>query len=330
MAKKIAFYDTKPYDKLYFDKLNEAFGFEIEYFESKLSARTAVLADGMDAAVAFVNDTVDAAAVDALCRHNIPYLALRCAGYNNVDLAAAADRLTVTRVPNYSPYAVAEHAMALLLTLVRKTHKAYNRTRDFNFSLNGLTGFDLHGKIMGVIGMGKIGSIFVDICKGFGMEVCAYDPFPSRQDIPYLPLEELCAKADILSLHCPLMPQTYHMLNKSAFDVMKKGVYILNTSRGALVDTDALLEAIHSGIIGGAALDVYEEESDYFYEDLSDVIIRDEVLRSLITMPNVLVTSHQAFLTREALQQIAQTTLENLQACFEGKALEHEVKATAE
>ena len=326
MARKIAFYDTKPYDRTFFDALNVQFGFELAYLDTQLNARTAVLAAGMDGAIAFVNDNVDAAAVDALCRHNIGVLALRCAGYNNVDLAAAAGRLTVLRVPDYSPYAIAEHAMALLLTLVRRTHKAYNRTRDFNFSLNGLTGFDLHGKSIGIIGTGKIGGVFANICLGFGMNVRAYDPYPSRTDIPYHSLEELCETSDILSLHCPLTPQTQHLLNAERFASMKKGVFLVNTSRGALIDADALLNAIQTEQVGGAALDVYEEESSFFYQDLSDEIIRDEVLRSLIAMPNVLVTSHQAFLTREALQQIAQTTLENLQAFFDGTELRNAVK----
>lgn len=325
--KKIAFYDTKPYDKQSFERINAAYGFEISYFETKLTARTAVLADGMDAVCAFVNDNIDAATVDALVRHNIGVLALRCAGYNNVDLHAAKGRLTVVRVPDYSPYAIAEHTMALLLSLVRRVHRAYNRTRDFNFSLNGLTGFDLHGKTIGVIGTGKIGSIFVDICKGFGMQIYAYDLYPSRDDIQYQTLPELLQHADIISFHCPLTPETYHMLNPESLQNVKPGVLVINTSRGALIDTDALLNGITDGTVGGAALDVYEEESEFFYEDLSDVIIKDDVLRSLITMPNVLVTSHQAFLTREALQQIAETTLQNLQDYFAQKPLRNEIQA---
>lgn len=326
-TKKIAIYDAKPYDRLYFDMLNAEYGYDLSYFETKLNAQTAVLASGMDAAVAFVNDSIDAAAVDALCRHKIGLLAMRCAGYNNVDLEAAQGRLCIVRVPDYSPWAIAEHAMALLLTLVRKTHKAFNRTRDFNFSLTGLVGFDLHNKTIGIIGTGKIGGVFADICKGFGMQIIAYDPYPSRNDLEYTSLVEVCRRADILSLHCPLTPQTHHILNAQTLAQTKRGVYLVNTSRGALIDTDALLAAIENEHIGGAALDVYEEESDFFYEDLSEAIIRDEVLRGLIAMPNVLVTSHQAFLTREALRQIAQTTLENLKCYFAGEELKNEVAA---
>ncbi|MDR1628738.1 MAG: 2-hydroxyacid dehydrogenase [Oscillospiraceae bacterium] len=323
--KKIAFYDTKPYDKIHFDRLNEQYGYEIIYFEGKLNARTAVLAHGMDAVVAFVNDNIDAAAVDALCRHGIGLLAMRSAGYNNVDIGAAKGRLKLVRVPDYSPYAIAEHTMALLLTLVRKIHKAYNRTREYNFLLNGLMGFDLHGKTIGVVGTGKIGRVFIDICKGFGMNVLAYDPYPSRDDVTYTDLETLCSRADIISLHCPLTKDTYHIINKENLALMKKGVYLINTSRGALIDSDALIDAIKQGIIGGAGLDVYEEESDFFYEDHSETIIQDDVLRLLVTMPNVLVTSHQAFLTNEALGQIAATTFENMDAYFNGKPLKNEI-----
>lgn len=323
--KKIAFYDTKPYDKIHFDRLNEQYGYEIIYFEGKLNARTAVLAHDMDAVVAFVNDNIDAAAIDALCRHGIGLLAMRSAGYNNVDIGAAKGRLKVVRVPDYSPYAIAEHTMALLLTLVRKIHKAYNRTREYNFLLSGLMGFDLHGKTVGVVGTGKIGRVFIDICRGFGMNVLAYDPYPSRDDITYTDLKTLCSQADIISLHCPLTKDTHHIINQEHLALMKKGVYIVNTSRGALIDSDALIDAIKQGIIGGAGLDVYEEESDFFYEDHSDTIIQDDVLRLLVTMPNVLVTSHQAFLTNEALGQIAATTLENMDAYFNGKPLKNEI-----
>lgn len=323
--RKIAFFDTKPYDKIHFDRLNEKYGYEFIYFEGKLNARTAVLAHGMDAAVAFVNDNLDAAAIDALCRHNIGLLAMRCAGYNNLDVSAAKGRIKVVRVPDYSPHAIAEHTMALLLTLIRKTHKAYNRTREYNFLLNGLMGFDLYGKTIGIIGTGKIGRVFIDICKGFGLKVLAYDPYPSRDDIEYTDLDNLCRRSDIISLHCPLTKDTYHVINKNNLALMKKGVYIINTSRGALINSDALIDAIMNGTIGGAGLDVYEEESDFFYEDHSETIIQDDILRQLVTLPNVLVTSHQAFLTNEALEQIAQTTFENMDAFFNGKPLKNEI-----
>ena len=326
--KKICLFDSKPYDKIYFEKYKDEYGFEFEYFETKLRPQTAVLARGFDAAVAFVNDEVGSDTINRLFENNIRILAMRCAGYNNVDVAAAKDKIRLVRVPNYYPYAVAEHTMAILLTLVRKTNKAYIRTREYNFSLNGLMGFVLHGKTVGVVGTGKIGSVFLDICKGFGMEVCAYDMYPSRKDVEYLSFEELCRRSDIISLHCPLTSETKHMINNKTIDLMKDGVYILNTSRGALIDSEDLVEAIKSEKIGGAALDVYEEESEFFYEDKSATIIQDDTLARLITMPNVLVTSHQAFLTREALREIAHTTCENLKEFFEGRELKNEIAAS--
>lgn len=251
---------------------------------------------------------------------------MRCAGYNNIDFKAAYNKVHIVRVPAYSPYAIAEHAMALLLTLNRKTHKAYNRTRDFNFSLNGLTGFDLHGKTIGVVGTGKIGQVFIDICKGFGMKVIAYDPYPiSQASFDYVPFDTLCQEADIISLHCPLTESTHHLLNKETFNQMKDGVIIINTSRGALIESESLLEALKSHKIGAAGLDVYEEESELFFEDFSNVIIQDDVLARLVSLPNVIVTSHQAFLTQEALEQIAETTLDNLKAYFEDKPLKNEI-----
>ena len=244
---KVAFFDTKPYDKIYFDALKEQYGIEIEYFESRLSRRTAVMAKGSRAVVAFVNDIIDRAAIETLRDSGIELIALRCAGYNNVDLKAADGVMPVVRVPAYSPHAIAEHAMALLLTLVRKTHKAYIRTRDFNFSLNGFVGFDLHGKTVGVIGTGKIGMTFVDICRGMGMNVIAYDPYPAQGFLEYVPLDELFRRSDVISLHCPLTADTYHVINSRSLAVMKDRVFILNTSRGALIDSEALIEAIKSG-----------------------------------------------------------------------------------
>ena len=314
---KIAFFDTKPYDKPSFDKYGKEYGIDFKYFETKLNEDTVELAHGYDGVCVFVNDTVNAAVIDRLEEMNVRMLALRCAGFNNVDMKHAFGRLHVFRVPAYSPYAVAEHTMALLLTSIRRIHKAYIRSRDFNFSLSGLTGFDLHGKTVGVIGTGKIGRVFVDICRGFGMNVLAFDKYPAEgldngDTIRYTDLEELFAKSDIISLHCPLTDETHHIIDEKAIEKCKKGVVILNTSRGALVDAQALLEGIKSRKIGAACLDVYEEESDLFFEDNSGHILDDDILARLISMPNVIVTSHQAFLTHEALENIAETTVRNL------------------
>ena len=326
----LCFYDTKPYDRVYFDAYAPGMGVEIEYLESKLTRVSAVMARGADAVCAFVNDTIDAAAIETLCENGVKLLALRCAGYNNVDLRAAAGRLTVARVPAYSPHAVAEHAMALLLTLVRKTHRAYNRTRDYNFNLTNLTGFDLYGKTIGVVGTGRIGRTFIRLCAGFGMRTLAYDPFPvADAGAEYVPFDRLCAESDIISLHCPLTRETHHLVNRTSIAQMKPGVVLINTSRGALIDASALLDAIRSQRVGAAGLDVYEEETEFFYEDYSETILSDEVLTGLLSLPNVLVTSHQAFLTREALEAIARTTLANVTDFFAGKPLENEVRLPA-
>ena len=314
---KIAFFDTKPYDKLYFDKYGKENGIKFKYFETKLNEDTVNLANGYDGVCAFVNDTVNAEVIDCLSEMNVKVLALRCAGFNNVDLKHAYGKIHVLRVPAYSPYAVAEHTMALLLTSVRRIHKAYIRTKDFNFSLSGLTGFDLHGKTVGVIGTGRIGRIFIDICRGFGMKVLAYDKFhfdglDNGDTVKYVELDELFIESDIISLHCPLTEETHHIINEDALDKCKHGVVILNTSRGALVDAEALLEGIKSRKVGAACLDVYEEESDLFFEDKSGHILEDDILARLISMPNVIVTSHQAFLTEEALKNIAETTVKNI------------------
>jgi D-lactate dehydrogenase len=310
---KIAFFDTKPYDKPSFDKYSAEYGIEIKYFETKLNADTAELAHGFDVVCAFVNDTVDAPVIDKLCELGVKAVALRCAGFNNVDMKHAHGRIHVFRVPAYSPYAVAEHAMALLLTINRRTHKAFNRTREFNFSLTNLCGFDLHGKTVGIVGAGKIGRVFADICKGFGMRILAYDAYPNpNSGLEYVELNQLLAESDIISLHCPLMDNTYHMINAETIQTMKTGVTIINTSRGGLIDTEALIEGLLARKIGAACLDVYEEEADVFFEDRSGHIMDDEKLVRLIAMPNVLVTSHQAFLTEEALDNIAATTVNNL------------------
>lgn len=319
---KVAFYDAKAYDKPSFEHYGQLHEMKFRFLEAKLDEDTVELAKGCDAVCVFVNDTVNAEVIKRLHELGVKMVALRSAGYNNVDVRAAFGRVHVVHVPAYSPYAVAEHTIALLLTSVRRIHKAYNRTRDFNFSLNGLTGFDLHGKTVGVIGTGKIGRIFIDICRGFGMNVIAYDRFPAKDSgITYVTLEELFRESDIISLHCPLTEETWHMIDAEAIESMKKGVVLLNTSRGGLVDTEALLTGIKDRKIGAACLDVYEEEADIFFEDRSGHIMNDELLSRLISMPNVIVTSHQAFLTEEALNNIAETTVNNILSYFENDGI---------
>lgn len=325
MIKAIMF-DAKPYDRESFNNNLGNRDIKIKFIDAKLNEDTVELTKGYDVVIVFVNDDVSTEVVNKLYENGVKLIALRCAGFNNVDVKAAFGKIHIVRVPAYSPYAVAEHAMAMLLTSVRRIHKAYIRTKDFNFSLSGLTGFDLHGKTMGVIGTGKIGRIFIDICNGFGMKVVAYDPFPIKDsNINYVSLDELFSVSDIISLHCPLTTDTYHIIDKAAVDKMKKGVVIINTSRGALIDADVLLEEIKSRKIGAACLDVYEEESDLFFEDYSGHIVNDDVLARLMTMPNVLITSHQAFLTSEALANIADTTLDNIDKYFNEDKLENEV-----
>ncbi len=327
---KIAFFDAKPYDKSSFSKYAEAYGMKIKFFETKLTEDTVALAKGSDAVCIFVNDTANAAVIDRLQEMGVGILALRCAGFNNVDVKHAYGRIHVLRVPAYSPYAVAEHTIALLLTSIRRIHKAYIRSRDFNFSLSGLTGFDLYGKTVGVIGTGRIGRVFIDICRGFGMKVLAYDKFPNPtvedgENVRYVELAELFAKSDVISLHCPLTDDTYHVIDEAALKLCKKGVVILNTSRGALVDAEALLSAIKARQVGAACLDVYEEESDLFFEDNSGHIMEDDTLARLISMPNVIVTSHQAFLTEEALENIAETTIRNIHTFHMNNQCENEL-----
>lgn len=316
---KLAFFDTKSYDIPGFDRYALPAGIEIKYYEPNLNQDTVSLANGFDAVCVFVNDTVDAVVVDRLYEMGVKAIVLRCAGFNNVDIKACEGKLRVFRVPAYSPHAVAEHAMALLLTINRRTHKAYIRTREFNFSLQGLAGFDLYGKTVGIIGTGKIGRVFADICKGFGMNVLAYDKFPAANSgLNYVGLPELFEKSDIISLHCPLTEETRHIINAESIAMMKKGVTIINTSRGALVNTEDLITGIKDRKVGAACLDVYEEEGDLFYEDYSGHIVEDDKLVRLIAMPNVIVTSHQAFLTNEALDNIAATTVNNLTRFFSG------------
>lgn len=331
---KFAFFDTKPYDKPSFDKFGELAGISFKYFETKLNEDTVELADGFDGVCVFVNDTVNSAVIDRLFELGVRVIALRCAGFNNVDIKHAFGRIHVLRVPAYSPHAVAEHAIAMLLTSIRRIHKAYIRTRDFNFSLSGMTGFDLHGKTVGVIGTGRIGRAFIDICRGFGMRVLAYDKFEyaglrDGERVKYVTLDELFKESDIISLHCPLTDQTHHIINEESINKCKKGVVIINTSRGALVDAEALLTAIKSRKVGAACLDVYEEESELFFEDFSGHIIDDDILARLISMPNVIVTSHQAFLTEEALSNIAETTVNNIVEFFNTGKCPNEICMTS-
>lgn len=306
---KIAFYDTKQYDIDSFSKFDNKN--EFKYFDTRLTKDTVYLANGYDAICMFVNDIVDKDIIDKLVEYGIKLILLRCAGYNNVDLKYCYGKIHVFRVPAYSPYAVAEHAMALLLTLNRKIHKAYIRTRNFNFEIQGLEGFDLKDKTIGVIGTGKIGKVFINICKGFSMKVIAYDTYQS-ENIEYVSLEYLLANSDIISLHCPLTKDTYHLIKTETINLMKRKPIIINTSRGGLINTKDLINAIKSKQISGACLDVYEEESNIFFKDYSSEIIEDETLLELISLPNVLVTSHQAYLTKQALDNIAQTTIRNM------------------
>lgn len=323
---KFAFFDAKPYDIPSFEKYGNAAGIEFKFFETRLNADTASLAAGCEGVCVFVNDVVDAAVIDRLYSLDVRAVALRCAGYNNVDVRHAFGKVHVFHVPAYSPYAVAEHAMAMLLTSIRRIHKAYIRTKDHNFSLSGLTGFDLHGKTVGVIGTGRIGRVFINICRGFGMKVLAYDKYPiADSDIEFVSLDRLLAESDIISLHCPLTEETRHLIDGGAIGKMKTGVVIINTSRGALIDAEALLSGIKSRKVGAACLDVYEEESDIFFEDFSGHIMNDDTLARLITMPNVLLTSHQAFLTEEALANIAETTCGNIVSFFENGECENEL-----
>jgi D-lactate dehydrogenase len=326
----IAFFDTKPYDRESFNRENKRFNYSIKYFESRLSKDTASLTKGFDITCAFVNDSLNKDVIKVLDKNGIKLVALRCAGYNNVDLKAAYRKIHVVRVPEYSPCAVAEHAAALMLTLNRKTHKAYYRTRDNNFNINGLAGFDMYGKTAGIIGTGKIGEKLVSILNGFGMKILGYDKFPKKElemqfNFQYVDLDNLYAQSDIISLHCPLNRETHHIINTESISKMKKGVMIINTGRGGLVDTKALLEALKSGKIGAGGLDVYEEESEYFFEDFSSSFIPDDTLARLLTFPNVLITSHQGFFTYEALSNIARTTLNNIKDFTEGKYLENEI-----
>lgn len=329
---KIAVYSTKPFDRTTLEAHNGEHGHALTYYETHLHADTANLAKGFPAVSAFVNDTLDEATLVALAEGGTELIALRAAGFNNVDLDAAARHgLTVVRVPAYSPYAIAEHAVALALALNRKLHRAYNRVRDGDFSLTGLTGYDLHGKTVGVVGTGAIGRAFARIMRGFGCAVLAYDPYPNDElrgeGVRYASLEEVLAQAHLTSLHCPLTPETHHLLNEAAFAKLRDGATVINTSRGGLVDTDAAVAALKSGRLGALGIDVYEQEEGLFFNDLSGEILHDDTIARLLTFPNVIVTAHQGFLTREALDEIAAVTLANVSAFERGEGSGNEVRA---
>lgn len=324
-ALKVSVFSTKPYDKKHLDEANQGLGHTFHYYDEHLSSSTAVMAKGSTAVCTFVNDHLDKACLETLASQGVKLIALRCAGFNQVDLVTAkALGLSVLRVPAYSPYAVAEHAIALIMTLNRKIHRAYNRVRDNNFALDGLLGFDMHGKTVGVIGTGKIGAICAKILAGFGCKVLLSDIYHNpelvAQGMKYVELDEIYAQADIISLHCPLMKETYHMIDQAAVDKMKTGVMLVNTSRGALVDTDACATGVKTGKIGSLALDVYEHESELFFEDLSNTVVQDDRFERLHTYNNVLITGHQAFFTQEALTNIAHTTVGNLTTFAQGGA----------
>ena len=332
MATTIAFFGSKPYDEASFNEKNKDFGFELRFYKGHLNKNNVILTQGVNVVCIFVNDTANAEVIRLMAQNGVKLLALRCAGYNNVDLKAASEcGITVVRVPAYSPYAVAEYTVALMLSLNRKIHRAAWRTREGNFSLHGLLGFDMHGKTAGIIGTGKIAKKLISILRGFGMNILAYDLYPDynfarENQVVYTTLDELYHSSDIISLHCPLTEQTKYLINDYSISKMKDGVMIINTGRGQLIHTNALIEGLKNKKIGSAGLDVYEEESQYFYEDRSDKIIDDDTLARLLSFNNVIVTSHQAYFTQEALSNIATTTLQNVKDFTHGKALENEVK----
>jgi D-lactate dehydrogenase len=332
---RIAMFSTKPYDRRSFEARRGAHGHDVAWLEPRLSAETVSLASGFEVVCLFVNDDANAAVIEALANGGTRLIALRCAGFNNVDLAAAeAHGIAVVRVPAYSPHAVAEFTVGLLLSLVRRIHRAYSRTRESNFALDGLLGFDLSGRTVGVIGTGRIGAIVARILQaGFGCRVLAYDihhdPALEALGVRYADRDEIVSESDIITLHCPLTPETHHLLNPRSVARLKPGTIVVNTSRGALIDTEAAIEALKTGQLGGLAIDVYEQEADLFFEDLSNEIIQDDTLQRLMMFPNVLVTGHQAFFTRDALEAIAETTLANIDAFAAGRPLANAVRAAA-
>lgn len=326
----ITFFSSKVYDRQYFESENKRFQHRLTFLEAPLNERTVVMTGGAEAVCIFVNDTASAQVLQQLAAGGTKLVALRCAGFNNVNLKSAAELgLKVVRVPAYSPYAVAEHTVALILTLNRKTHRAYNRVREGNFALTGLMGFDLHGRTVGLIGLGKIGLVTARILKGFGCQVLGNDVRESEEakaiGVIYTSLDELYQQSDIISLHCPLTPQTYHLINEASISRMKEGVMLINTSRGAIINAKAVIKGLKSGKIKYLGLDVYEEEADLFFEDLSDKVIQDDVFMRLLSFNNVLITGHQAFFTTDAMQSIAQTTLQNITDFEQGKVLTNEV-----
>lgn len=327
---KVAVFSTKPYDRAFLEEINEQHGHELVFFEPHLNRETAPLAREFPAVCIFVNDQADAAVLKILKHQGTRLLALRCAGFNNVDLETARQQeITVVRVPAYSPYAVAEHTIALLLALNRKIHRAYNRTREGNFALDGLLGFDVHGRTVGIIGTGKIGAVVAKILHGFGCKLLAFDPVKNPDceslGVRYTSLDEIFSRSDIITLHSPLTPETHHMIDARALEQMKTGVVLINTSRGALIDSRAVIKGLKSGKVGYLGLDVYEEEGDLFFEDLSGQVIQDDVFARLVTFPNVLITGHQGFFTREALQRIAQTTLQNITDFEQGVSCKNQI-----
>ena len=327
---KVAVFSTKSYDRTFLEAANVGGQHELVFFEPRLNLETSVLAAGFPAVCAFVNDCLDAKTLRAIAQNGVRLLALRSAGFNHVDLAAARELdLTLLRVPAYSPYAVAEHAVALILSLNRKIHRAYNRVREGNFALDGLLGFDLHGKTVGIVGTGRIGAITAKILHGFGCRLLGYDvsqnPDCVALGMEYMALGELFAASDIVSLHCPLIPETYHLIGAEAIGQMKPGMMLINTSRGQLIDTKAVTKGLKSGKIGYLGLDVYEQETDLFFEDLSNQVIQDDVFQRLLTFPNVLITGHQAFFTEEALKNIAETTIGNITDFEQGRTCPHKI-----
>ncbi len=331
---RIAFFDTKSYDKESFKEINKKYGFEITYYHYHLTSDNIVLAQNFDIVIVFVNDIINSTMIEKLTSYGVKLIALRCAGFNNIDLKAAKDKIRVVRVPSYSPNAIAEHTIALMMTLNRKIHRAYFRTRDSNFALQGLLGFDMYKKKAGVIGTGRIGKALIKILLGFGMEVVAYDPYPDielaeKDGFIYTDLDSLFMESDVISLNCPLTKETEFLINKNTISKMKKGVMLINTGRGKLIKTYDLIQGLKSEKIGAAGLDVYEEESQYFFEDLSDHIMTDDILARLLTFNNVIITSHQGFFTKEAMHNIAETTMENINDFVQGKELLNEVKVSA-
>ena len=330
---RIAFFDTKPYDKESFNEINKKYGFDITYYRYHLTPDNIILAQNFDIVIIFVNDVINGEMINKMASYGVKLIALRCAGFNNINLQAAKDKMQVVRVPAYSPHAIAEHTIALMMTLNRKIHRAYFRTRDANFALQGLMGFDMYRKKAGVIGTGKIGKALIKILLGFGMEVMAYDPFPDdefavEEGFQYAKLDTLFMESDVISLNCPLTRETKFLINKNTISKMKKGVVLINTGRGKLIKTYDLIQGLKTGKIGAAGLDVYEEESQYFFEDLSDQVLTDDILARLLTFNNVIITSHQGFFTREAMHNIAETTMQNINDFVKGKELVNEVKVS--